>query len=114
MHANTSVAASTQEAETETAKLVSELFDSPHAARMADGTGIPGDDHRAQCAHRSLQTMHRREEAAWRDIVWAQLAAAITETDPVRLRTALVPVVDTTGKWIAALDQRITEDQPTD
>ncbi|WP_330435776.1 hypothetical protein OIC43_36950 [Streptomyces sp. NBC_00825] len=100
--------------ETDTTKLITELVNAPQAARMADGTGTPGDDARAQCARTSLQTMSSRGEPAWRDIVWTQLANAFAEKDPARLHAALAQVVEAANRWIDSLTQRIsTADQPT-
>ncbi|MFE3149119.1 hypothetical protein ACFXJ6_21095 [Streptomyces sp. NPDC059218] len=105
--------ATTTSTETDTTELITRLLNAPHAAHMADGTGTPGDDARAQCARTSLQTMTNRGETAWRDIVWVQLADAFAEKDPARLRAALAELVETTTRWIDALNQRIaTSDQP--
>ncbi|MEU0627711.1 hypothetical protein [Streptomyces sp. NPDC005989] len=105
--------ATNTDAETDTTELIAELVNAPHAARMIDGTGTPGDDARAQCARTSLQTMTNRGETAWRDIVWAQLANAFAEKDPAQLRAALAQLVETTNRWIDALTQRTaTDDQP--
>ncbi|MFF4179657.1 hypothetical protein [Streptomyces sp. NPDC001750] len=95
-------------------QLLAGLVDDALAATLADGTGSSGDDARAQCARTALQMMIDQGELAWRDIVWAQLATAITETDPVQLRAALAPVVGTITQWISALNQRIAAaDRPS-
>ncbi|MEU3044302.1 hypothetical protein ABZ700_25805 [Streptomyces diastaticus] len=95
-----------------TPEYLAEIADLVLSPDMPDGTGAPGDSRRAQCAAKTMRAMARGGEIAWRDIVWAHLASAITETDPARLRAALAPVAATLDSWIAALDLRIST-EPT-
>jgi hypothetical protein len=71
-----------------------------------DGTGITGDKERADSARHLCQSMAERGEVTWRDILWEEIAEALAESDPGRLREELVQSGAVIAAWILDLDRR--------
>jgi hypothetical protein len=71
-----------------------------------DGTGITGDKERADSARHLCQSMAERGEVTWRDILWEEIAEAIAESDPEKLREELVQSGAVIAAWILDLDRR--------
>jgi hypothetical protein len=71
-----------------------------------DGTAITGDDERAASARHTCQSMAARGEVTWRDILWEEVAEALAESDPARLRAELIQVAAVAAAWVEAIDRR--------
>ncbi|MFI9244209.1 NUDIX hydrolase [Streptomyces sp. NPDC053086] len=70
-----------------------------------NGTGLAGDDGRAELAREVCQAMARRGETTWRGVLAEEVAEAFAETDPALLRNELVQVAAVCAAWIAAIDR---------
>lgn len=74
--------------------------------RHPDGTGLTGDDERANSARHMCQAMAERGEVTWRDILWEEVAEALAESDSAKLRAELIQVAAVCAAWVSDLDRR--------
>lgn len=73
-----------------------------------DGTGNPGDAHRATLAKAYTDMAARNGRVTWRDILNEEVAEAFAESDTAALRTELVQVAAVATQWVQAIDRRTT------
>ena len=71
-----------------------------------DGTGLPGDELRAENAREVCQAMARRGETTWRGILAEEIAEAFAESDPAALRAELLQIAAVCAAWVHDLDSR--------
>ena len=71
-----------------------------------DGTGLAGDQLRAENAREVCQAMARRGETTWRGVLAEEIAEAFAETDPVLLHTELIQCAAVSQAWLHDLDTR--------
>lgn len=85
--------------------------------RLPDGTG-PQWATQADAARRRCEHAAARAHLAWRHILLEEVAEALAENDPARLRAELIQVAAVAVQWIQAIDQRpappaATPEKPT-
>jgi len=71
-----------------------------------DGTGGPLTATTAQVARSQCQDAAEQGNVTWRDILREEVAEAMAESDPVRLRDELVQVAAVAVNWAEAIDRR--------
>jgi hypothetical protein len=95
-------------------KAFAEAIDAERQAQLAkwgdqqhpDGTGLVGDDKRADNARAVCQYAAKHGAVTWRDILWEEIAEALAETDPAKLRAELIQCGAVIAAWVSDLDRR--------
>jgi hypothetical protein len=81
---------------------------SPNGVRdMPDGTAVGDDDLMAAGSAASVQELAESGELTWRDLFEAKVYAVLGESNPARLRDALLDVLDVGTEWAERLDNRL-------
>lgn len=73
---------------------------------LPDGTGIVGDEDRANKARHVCDVMFEKGLGTFRDVFYEEVMEALAESDPVKLRAELIQAVAVGVKWIKAIDRR--------
>jgi hypothetical protein len=71
-----------------------------------DGTRGPGSVTRANDARRWTNMQAAEKTLCWVDILEEEVAEALAESDPAKLRAELVQVAAVAMAWIEAIDRR--------
>lgn len=71
-----------------------------------DGTGLDGDEHRADKARTQCEIAAGEGRVTWRHILNEEVSEAFAESDPKKLRAELVQVTAVAAVWIEAIDRR--------
>lgn len=72
-----------------------------------DGTGSPDQAKLAELARTWCEDTFGAGYGTWADVLAEEVAEALAESDPARLRAELVQVAATAVCWIEAIDRRI-------
>lgn len=79
---------------------------------IPDGTGagrmayMQQDDAEALSVARHMNDLHAGNYATWESVLREEFLEAMTEDDPVKLRTELVQVAAVAVKWVEHIDRR--------
>lgn len=78
---------------------------------LPDGTGSARQADNRDVAQYWCELSTRSGSLAWRDVLDEEVAEALAESDPGRLRAELVQVAAVAVQWIEALDRRASVDR---
>lgn len=71
-----------------------------------DGTGRPYDQFHADKARRLCNDAAEAGVVTWRHILREEVAEALAESDPAKLREELIQVAAVAAAWVEAIDRR--------
>jgi hypothetical protein len=75
-----------------------------------DGTGGAGREALAEFAKQDCQDAFARGEGSWRLILREEIAEAMAEDDPVKLRAELIQSAAVIVAWVQCIDRRAALD----
>ncbi|MEU0656086.1 hypothetical protein ABZ485_28110 [Streptomyces albogriseolus] len=71
-----------------------------------DGTGYPSSDTEADLQRHRCQAAFREGRGTWEHVLTEEVAEALAESDPDKLRAELIQVAAVCAAWIADIDSR--------
>lgn len=77
---------------------------------LPDGTGSARQIDNRVAAQYWCDLRTRAGSLSWRDVLDEEVAEALAEADPVRLRAELVQVAAVAVQWVEAIDRRLSVD----
>lgn len=74
-----------------------------------DGTGDEFQRSEVEVAKQVCQDAADAGELRWADVLYEEVAEALAESDPAKLRAELIHVAAVAARWVQAIDARVVK-----